>query len=468
MTDIITMKTQLRKVLMISYYFPPIAATGAMRSLNFCRHLPSYGWNPTVLATDHPSALPPQAVDQHLLNRIPARTEVVRVAHGNPLGRLLAFRSRLKQIIRTKAGTASLLSTGGPAMNQSAGKCKSMGGVRRLVLDAVLAFPDPQYRWYKPAVRTMSIRSEVQRPEVIWATGGPWTSLLVGRHLAQRWMVPFVADFRDPWVGGHEFFSSKLLHRRAARLERAVCEVANRVVLNTEELRARFCSEYPQWQHKFVAITNGYPEIATGGLTEKRSAAAIVRNGNSMLELRHFGTVYGNRSPLALLRAIHELIAEGVLDQTRFTLWFVGVWDVEDSDCNHLAKLLEESGILKRTPSMPHQQCLQEMARSDVLLILQPDYPLQIPAKMYEYIIAGRPIFVVGGEGATANLVHRHRLGLCCPNRVQEAKRALRELMHDRTRLVPPNPADTEQFSYSLLSKRLADLFDEIVQSRPR
>jgi hypothetical protein len=457
----------MKHVLMVAYYFPPIAATGAMRPLNFCRHLPSYGWTPSVLATDHVSALPPQASDADLLQRVPAETEVIRVQHGNPLGRLLAYRDRFKRMLNRKAGAAvsQAAGAGSAALNYGAGHRESpLARARRFVFDAWLNFPDPQSRWYEPAVRAMVGRSAAKHPDVIWATGGPWTSLLVGKRLAQQWAVPFVADFRDPWVGGHEFFSSTLLHRRAAQLERSVCEAANRVILNTEELRIRFCEQYPHWQTKFVAITNGYAQE----MTLRPAIEDGITNPTSALEFSHFGTVYGNRSPFALFQAIQELMSEGALDRTRLTLRFIGAWDVKDPTCNQLAKLLEERGVLQRVPPIPHQACLKEMVNSDVLLILQPDYPLQVPAKIYEYMTAGRPLFVLGGEGATANLVHRHRLGRCCPNRVSEAKRTLMELMNDRTSLTPPSPTDTKQFNYAVLSKRLADLLDNAVQEKIR
>lgn len=460
----------MKQVLMIAYYFPPIAATGAMRPLNFCRHLPTYGWMPRVLATDHPSALPPQAEDQMLLNRVPAGTEVVRVSHGNLLGQLLAYRDRLKRIVGNKAGAASRPSLSGAATDPTQNTRKLIAEGRRLIIDALLNFPDPQCRWYRSAVRAMSSANTAQRPDVIWATGGPWTSLLVGQRLARKWTVPFVADFRDPWVGGHEFFSSRLLHRRAATLERGVCEAASLVVLNTEELRERFCSEYSQWRHKFVTITNGYAQeqASMAPSIDERSQRGFGPSGGSALELCHFGTVYGNRSPLALFRAIQELMDEGRVNLSRLSLRFVGAWDVNDPTCDKLSKTLEESGILKRIPPIPHKECLKMMEESDVLLILQPDYPLQVPAKIYEYIVAGRPLFVVGGEGATANLVHRHRLGRCCANRVQAVKGALTELMSDRTGLTAPDPADTEQFSYPILSKRLAHLLDDVARERYR
>jgi hypothetical protein len=291
----------------------------------------------------------------------------------------------------------------------------------------------------------------------------------VGKRLAEKFHVPLIADFRDPWIGGVEYFASTLLRKKAIGLEREVCASAARVILNTEELRLRFCAEYPEWQHKFVTITNGYAE-------ELRAVSPLLGNTGtvrrtegsdvSTLELCHFGTVYGNRSPLALFRAIEELLVEGMAQASRLRLRFVGAWDVHDSDCMQLAKALEERGVLKLVPPVSHQECLQEMARSNVLLILQPDYPLQVPAKIYEYIVAGRPLLVIGGEGATANLVQRHRLGRCCQNTVQEIKRTLMSILSSESALLAPTPADTEQFSYRALTSRLAELLDLVCEEQ--
>lgn len=462
----------MRRVLMVAYYFPPIAATGGMRPLNFCRHLPSYGWAPRVLATDHGSALPPHAVDRKLLDRVPPEVEVIRVPHPNPLGRLLGFRERLSQLLtQGKISSSTALVAGSPIRSQESAKgpTSSVRACLRFLTDALLEFPDPQCHWYRPAVWALAKMPAQERPHAIWATGGPWTSLLVGKRLAQEFNIPFVADFRDPWIGGFEFFSSKLLHKKATSLERGVCAVAARVILNTEELRLRFCSVYPEWQHKFVTITNGYAEELRSVSPSQGNRGTIARTEGGdtpTLELCHFGTVYGNRSPIALFRAIQELLAEGMVNVFRLRLRFVGAWDVNDSDCTQVAKALEERGVLKLVPPVPHQECLQEMARSDVLLILQPDYPLQVPAKIYEYIVAGRPLLVIGGEGATANLVQRHRLGRCCPNTVQEIKRLLASILLSESALLAPNPTDTEQFSYRALSGRLAELLDRVCEER--
>jgi len=463
--------SQMRRALLIAYYFPPIAATGGMRPLNFCRHLASYGWVPKVLATDHGSALPPHAVDRKLLDRVPPDVEVIRVPHPNPLGRLLWFRERLSQLLKQGRTSSLTMAAGSPAHSQESanGTTSSVRACLRFMTDVLLQFPDPQCHWYRPAVRALETMPAQERPHVIWATGAPWTSLLVGKRLAQEFNVPFIADFRDPWVGGFEFFSSKLLHKKAKSLERGVCALAARVILNTEELRLQFCSVYPEWQHKFVTITNGYAEELRSLSPSPGNRGTLARKEGgetTTLELCHFGTVYGNRSPIALFRAIQELLAEGMVNASRLRLRFVGGWDVSDSNCTQLVKALEERGVLRLVPPVPHQECLQDMARADVLLILQPDYPLQVPAKIYEYIVAGRPLLVIGGEGATANLVQRHRLGRCCPNTVQEIKRTLVSILSSESALVAPNPIDTEQFSYRALSGRLAELLDRVCEER--
>jgi len=461
-----------KRVLVIAYFFPPIGATGAMRPLNFCRHLPSYGWQPKVISTDPRSAVPFQPTDLQLLNKLPAGIDVLRIPHGNPLMRLLAVRERLSRALKVGMISALTLnherSFGLYAVSQKTEP--SVRAFLRLAADYLFSFPDPQCNWLRPVMKAIPVFLAQEQPQVVWATGPPWTSLLVGKHIAQQYNIPFVADFRDPWTGGFRFFSSKLLHRKAETYERSVCAAATRVVLNTEELRARFCSVYPNWRDKFVTITNGYAEEVSPPQTSDQAPRALAEQApkKSSLDLSHFGTVYGNRNPMALFRAIQELIMEGTVNTTQLRVRFVGAWDIDDQACNELAKSLEERGLLSRTPPVPHHECLKEMLRSDVLLILQQDYPMQIPAKIYEYMVMRRPLIVLGGEGATADLVQQNRLGYCCPNRVQNVKRLLVALLSDRSGLVIPNPADIEKFSYRALSGKLAELLDSIVAERSR
>jgi hypothetical protein len=182
----------------------------------------------------------------------------------------------------------------------------------------------------------------------------------------------------------------------------------------------------------------------------------------SGIELCHFGTVYGNRNPLPLLQAVKALLDQGHLTRGQLRLRFVGDWLVMHDACDMLARALEALGVLRREPAMPHAECLRQMVSAPVLLILQPASPLQIPAKMYEYIFARRPLLVIGGEGATSNMVRRHRLGTCCANEVTELMWMLRRMVQGEVVLEPPQPAARAPFDYHLLTAELASLLDSV------
>ena len=101
------------------------------------------------------------------------------------------------------------------------------------MIDWLLSFPDPQYYWLRPAIRSLSQVPRIEYPDVVFATGAPWTALFVGKVLAQRFRVPFVADFRDTWTGNVKI-RSPFLFQRATLLERSIYEAAACVIVNTD------------------------------------------------------------------------------------------------------------------------------------------------------------------------------------------------------------------------------------------
>ncbi len=111
---------------------------------------------------------------------------------------------------------------------------------------------------------------------------------------------------------------------------------------------------------------------------------------------------------------------------------------------------------------MPHRLCIEHMKKASVLLVVQPESPLQVPGKIYEYIAVGRPLLLVGGEGATAGLVHRHKLGMTCPNEVKELKRPLHEMVSGSIRLTPPDRQTVNRFNYRRLAEGLADVLNAV------
>ncbi len=470
-------RRSMKKVLIIAYYFPPIAASGAMRPLAFCRFLVEHGWAPRVLTTDPASVHPPHPVDPQLSTRLPPEVQVDRVPHGNILRRLICMRDRIREALglrrKSPVSAPSPDAVGTSGARDQTGGAERLGGLKELILDWGFAFPDPQCAWFQPAVTVAKRWSRAEIPDVVWATGGPWTSLLVGKHLADYWRVPFVVDYRDPWTGNpYVSFNSPYLNARARRLERAVCGAARRVITNTRELEAQLTHDYPNVAGKTVVITNGYDPDAfpqAGGADHSIDRPVERANQPGELELCHFGTVYGKRTPAVLLQAFAELYQEGRLAPSQIRLRFVGAWEVEDLACEQLAKDLENAGLLKREPPVPYRACVHQMTEADALLVIQPDSPLQIPGKIYEYIATNRPLVLIGGEGATANLVHRHRLGVACANDRIKIRQLVLDLLEGKVSLQAPARDEVARFNYRRLAGEVAAVLDQVcrVSTRP-
>lgn len=458
----------MKKVLIVAYNFPPIASSGSLRPLRFCRYLDRYGWLPRVLTTDPLSVYPLLPLDDELCRRFPAALQVDRVPHANPLQTLIYIRNQLRGMLPLPYSNEGAL-PGLKSISETQ-DCSTLQGrvsaFKDLILDRLFSFPDNKCFWLRPAVRRVSKLPRRDRPDVVFATGKPWTSLLVGKSIAQRFGVPFVADFRDPLTGNPtDLVRSISAEESKKKLEQLVCMSADRIISTTPELSDRFIAHYPTLKNKFLTITNGYDNKSSDpGLEASHwvKRADFSSGQQQALELCHFGTIYGSRSPIALFQAIQELLQEKKIKRGQLRMRFVGDWLLSSGLCESLARDLEREGLVSREPSIPHELCLRQMATADVLLILQPGFPLQIPAKIYEYIAATRPLLVIGGEGATASLVERHRLGRCCPNQVSDIKKLVSTLINRQAWIEPPLPADTQRFDYQILTGELARVLDSV------
>ncbi len=449
----------MKRVLFVAYYFPPVAASGAMRPLGFCRHLHSYGWEASVLTTTPESVYPTHPVDHRLAENIPAAVKVHRAGYQDPLSRLLLLREKARRLVGLRSPVRNV-------HDDSAGKANSSQRPRSFVKDTILewtgAFPDPQTSWFSSAVRHGTAQVKHAVPDVVVATGGPWTSFLVGRALAKRFDRPLVVDYRDPWTCNPFYsFTAKFLTRKAQRLERTICSEASRIITNTDELRERLCIEYPEIKHKSLMIPNGFDPETIALLPGQATASKA--NGAQNYELCHFGSVYGKRTPRVLLQAILELQREIALTPAQLRVRFVGTWESTDQDCNRFAVSLESLGFLRREPPVSHDNCLHQMKGANVLLVVQPESPLQVPGKIYECIAMGRPLLLIGGEGATANLVQRYHLGASCPNSIGGVKRLLRGIVEGTETIPVPDQEQVKRFEYRSLTGELAALLDAVV-----
>ena len=262
---------------------------------------------------------------------------------------------------------------------------------------------------------------------MVLSSAPPFTCHLIGHALKSLCGVRWVADFRDPWArapwGKH---GSARAHRW---LEAGVVKGADGVVLNTLELHREFADWYgPEIARRFHVVTNGYDADVLEPYAKALPAAA------PPLILTHAGNLYGARDPLPLLHGLAKCLRDGGAPRNALRLNLVGRV-APRFDVDSVIARLELGDVVTRTPPVPHVQSLETLAASHVLVVIQPGTPLQIPAKLYEYVGLRRTILALADEGAVARVVRDGAFGLVVsPDDVHGIATALAHLYgHHRT-----------------------------------
>jgi len=360
-----------RRVLMIAFQFPPMAGTSAVqRALRFTRHLPEFGWSPLVL-TAHPRAYPQTSDDQ--LGDVPPEVPVVR-AFGLDTARHLSLFGRFPDI---------------------------------------LALPDRWASWWPAAVLRGLAAVRRHRPDAIWSTYPIATTQLVAAALHRLTGLPWIADFRDSMLDA-TYPRGERLRRVYARIERMVLERCTRAVFTTPGVIRMYQARYPHVPaERYALIRNGYDEESFARLGAVQAPGPAV---GRPIRLLHSGVIYpSERDPRALFEALASLVARGVVSPASLEV----VLRASAHD-DWLAPHIERSGlagIVRLAPAIGYRAALEEMLRVDGLLVLQgADCDHQIPAKVYEYLRAGRPILALAGDASdTRALLAESGVSACAP-----------------------------------------------------
>jgi glycosyltransferase involved in cell wall biosynthesis len=366
----------MRRVLWLTFHYPPLASVGTHRNLGLTRWLPEHGWLPTVL-TIHPRA--GLATDPDLLARVPAQIRVHRVAAPHLFEELARWRGR-DPSGEPPPGAA-------PA---GMGQRSLVGQVKNLVTWP-LHVPDIEWPWRWNAVRRGRALLREERPDCIVASSPPATTLLAAARLSAWSGIPWVADLRDPWAG-NPFTTSPYawLERRNERLESRTLRSAACIVANTTRAAAELATRYPALAERIATVPNGFdPEMALVASAKAPAGPA------DTITLVHAGSLYGRRRLDTLLRVLaSEPDARPLL---RVTLLGAG------SDA--LAAQVRALGIgdrIELRPPVAHREALAETRATDVVLIagvagLTPES--QVPAKLFEALALGKAVLALSKQG---------------------------------------------------------------------
>ena len=352
-------------VLFLCYFFPPLGGGGVQRSAKFVKYLPENGWHPIVV-TVRPNLRNriEQGVDYSLLGEAEdSRVLRCRSIEGSGLYAFL-HRLRLRKIMFEVEGTIPLLHM------------------------------DYKIGWYWPALRRSQEAIRRSPVRVIYSSSPPYSAHLVARRLKQKYGLPWVADFRDPWTLVATYRPRTRLHGMVdAFLERAIVREADVLVANTELNKANLLARYGLPGEKVRVIPNGFDpaDFPPGRRPEEKE-----------FMISCFGKFYAMRNPEVFFHACRNFI------QLHGNI-FLRFWGWQPREVRRAARKILPQGTWEIRGRIEHDQAVREMQRSAVLLLNLPNEDCRhwIPGKLYEYLAADRPILLIGPEGGNAAQILR-------------------------------------------------------------
>lgn len=358
----------MKRILMIAYHFPPLAgSSGIQRTLRFVQHLPAHGWEPIVLSAN---PLAYERTSDDLLRDVPEGIIVSR-AFALDTARHLSFKGRY------------------------------IGGLAR---------PDRWMSWKFDGIRKGMHLIRKYRPDVIWSTYPIATAHVIGAELCRRSGLPWVADFRDPMaqVG---YPADPETYRQFVEIEKSAVEHAAVCLFTTPGAARVYRERYPASAQKISVLENGYDEqsfvqasCATGRESEPLNPGVFT--------FLHSGIVYPEeRDPTHLFQALARLRQNHPEVVGKLKIRFRA--SVHDDLLHQLAKINDVEAFIEMMPPTGYSEALREMLRADGLLVMQAaNCNDQIPAKIYEYLRAGKPILgLTDHAGDTAGLLRNAGCG---------------------------------------------------------
>lgn len=438
--------TMKKRVLIISFDYPPRRTSAVHRMTAMTRYITDHGWEPTVLTIREER----DASEPALLEKLPPHVRIVRT----PYLRLMQLDNQTATLLR-RAGFL-------PANSNRRGPSLIGRWLRQMaaLVRSTLYFPDETAGWI-PFALLQAVRLHMERPfDLVYTTTPPRAAPVVGLLLKDLFGVPWVSEFMDPWYPKPQ----RLRARADSWLYTHVMLRADRVVVMMQGHADELIQRQGLPAEKFAVVRNGFWEEDFAAL-DATPAHALP---HGFIHLSHFGTVYhGNEGKF--FEALAELLGECPELKARLRL------NIGGYPHSGIVEFIRNSVLNEITEFYPYlsdrTQVLQMLRASDFLLLLwgRPDYSRQaIAGKTYDYLRTGRPILAVTSPGGIQELIEGADAGWVLPPedpaRIKEIlKSVLKNYRKNDALPRPRRPEFVAQFRWDRQAERLARVFEETV-----
>jgi len=435
-----------KKVLIVTYYWPPAGGPGVQRVLKFAKYLPEFGWQPLILTVKNGEY---PAFDPTLEKEVPEAARVFRTAAIEP-----------NFLYKKFTGMSSDESIPVAVLAD-----KKLNWKKRLAnsIRLNLFVPDAKIGWIPFAVKRGHRILEEEKPDVIFSSSPPPSVHLIARKLAKSGGLKWVADFRDPWTDIHYYEDYRrigLARRIDHNLEYNVLRRADVVTcISRLDIELDFAQKIEG--QRFVNIANGYDETDFTGIHSDGTPS-------DKFVLMHLGGVGSERNPINLFKAVRALLDQGRISPPDFELVFIGKVD------EVILQTVEELGlaaVFTRIPYLPHREALQrtQTASAMLLLVTQSQKNLRIlPGKTFEYMRTGKPILALGPEdGEVARILNDSNTGKMISyekyDEIYDNVLRLYSQWRKAGSLQQNVDADIQSYSRQNLTAKLVNVFESIL-----
>lgn len=383
----------MKRVLIITYYWPPTGGSGVQRWVKFAKYLPSEGWEPVIYTPENPEQL---AVDHSLEAEIPEGTEVIKTRITEPY-------ELYKKFLRRSGHSKEAVE-----VNPVNAQNKSFAQKAAMWVRGNIFRPDPRCLWINPSVRYLKKYLENHPVDLIVSTGPPQSMHLIGRKLAQQTGLPWIADFRDPWTKIFYFkhlSMTKATERWHQKMEKKVLDDADAVVAVSPLVQQEFQA---MTRTPVELITNGYDECDFPEGRDKDAAGGEGRD----FTITHTGLFAADGNPTVLWDVLSEKCRKDEDFRKALKIKLIGKTDAQ------VLESIEEAGLKENLEDLGYQKhsVAVEAQRTSSILILplrkEPEYKAVLPGKLFEYLASCRPVMGIGQpDGAMSMILDKTNTG---------------------------------------------------------
>ncbi len=428
---------QQKKVLIITYYWPPSGGAGVQRWLKFIKYLPDHGWKPVVYTAENGEY---PVLDEQLSKEIPNNIEVLKTPIWEPYGWYKKLTGRKKE---DKINSSFL--------SENKKRSKTLENIS-IWIRGNLFIPDARKFWVAPSVKYLTKYLQKNKIDAIISSGPPHSMHLIAMDLKKKFNIPWIADFRDPWTNIDYYKDLNLTKRsdkKHKQLERSVLNNAD-VALTVGKTLGKELAKLGSKNVK--VIENGYDP---NDFSNKNNAL------DSNFTLSHIGSFSPSRNHPVLWKALKELIDENDEFANIFQLKLIGKVD------HSVKESIDQYGLsdyVKYIAYLPHHQVIKEQSSSHVLLLMVNNTPNAkgiVTGKVFEYMASNRPILVIGPkDGDLSEIIKESITGIVCDyDEKTKIKATILDLYYKKITLSPT----TGKYSRTRLTEKLSTLLNDLI-----